>query len=146
MTSLLVGPLPAPAWPPGIGLRDFDEGDAREIHALLALCYANGFGAVPPFDDWWQFVTTDAEFDPALALVAADGRRIAGFALVWTSGFIKDIVVHPQWRRRGLGAAMLAEIARRVSARGLPAVSLKVSPGNTDARHLYTRTGFRRDD
>jgi ribosomal protein S18 acetylase RimI-like enzyme len=145
MTSILVGPLPSPAWPDGVALRRFAEDDAREIHALLLLSYANGFGAVPPLDQWWRAVTTDEEFDPSLVVVAVHGTRIIGFALVWNSAFIKDIVVHPDWRRRGLASAMLAEISARLHARGFPSVALKVSPGNAGARQVYSRAGFRED-
>lgn len=146
MTSILVRPLPSPAWPEGITLRAFREEDKREIHGLLMLSYSNGHGEVQPLDDWWTFVTTDSEFDPSLVLVATEGKRIVGFALVWDSAFIKDFVVHPDWRRRGLGSAMLAEIARRLSARGFPSVSLKVSLGNHAAQRVYARAGFRPDE
>ena len=145
MTSLLVGPLAAPQWPEGIALRPLAEADKREIHALLMLSYTNGFGEVLPLEDWWRYMTTDSEFDPSLIVVAAHGERIVGFALVWTSAFIKDIVVHPDWRRRGLASAMLAEIARRIHARGAPSVSLKVSPGNVGAQQTYARAGYRPD-
>ena len=66
MTSLLVGPLAAPLWPDGIVLRPLAEADKREIHALLLLSYTNGFGEVLPLDEWWQYMTTDSEFDPSL--------------------------------------------------------------------------------
>ena len=145
MTSILVGPFPAPAWPDGIALRPLVDADAREIHALLMVCYANGFGSVPPLGEWWQAMTTDSEFDPSLVLIAVHGTRIVGFALVWNSAFIKDIVVHPDWRRRGLGSAMLAEIAHRLDARGFPSMSLKVSAANVAARKVYAQAGFRED-
>jgi ribosomal protein S18 acetylase RimI-like enzyme len=145
MTALLIGPLPPPDWPMGIALRPFAKADVGEIHALMALCYANGFGEGGALDDWWQRVATDSEFDPSLLVVAVDGERIVGFALVWNSAFIKDIVVRPDWQGRGLGTAMLAEIARRLHARGFPSMALKVRTANAEARRVYERAGFRPD-
>lgn len=145
MVSLLVRPLPEPVWPDGVALRPLSADDAEAIHGLLMLSYANGFGEVPPLDEWWRFVTTDDEFDPDLALVAATTDRIVGFALVWNSAFVKDLVVHPDWRRRGLATALLAETARRLEARGFPSVALKVSAGNYGAQQVYARAGYRPD-
>lgn len=123
-----------------------DAVDPHEIHDLLTRCYANGYGAVGPYAEWWPWLTGDSEYDSTLCLCAVDARTtLTGFALVWTSGFIKDLVVDPSCQRRGLGTALLAESFRRIHARGIRAAALKVSVGNTGARRLYERMGFVRD-
>jgi ribosomal protein S18 acetylase RimI-like enzyme len=54
-----------------------------------------------------------------------------------------SIAVAPQWRRRGIGARLLAAAAARAARSGRPTISLSVMPENTAARELYLRTGFR---
>ena len=50
--------------------------------------------------------------------------------------------MRPDWRRHGLGAALLAEDMRRFRAEGCVAVSLAVNVNNPTAARLYTRLGF----
>jgi len=51
-----------------------------------------------------------------------------------------DIALLPQWRGRGLGGAILADLIADAATRGL-AVSLQVEKVNP-ARRLYERLGF----
>ena len=58
--------------------------------------YANGFGEVlPSRRTGGTWLTTDFEFDPALIVVVAHASASSASPLVWTSDFIKDIVVQP---------------------------------------------------
>ena len=59
-----------------------------------------------------------------------------------TSAFVKDIVVHESWRRRGLGEALLLEAFRTFERRGASHVGLKVQAGNASAIALYERVGM----
>lgn len=134
---------PAAVWPGGARLAALSEVDPRALHAILANAYANGFGAVAGFAEWWAAVETDDEFDPALVLVAVDpvGSPI-GLALCWTSGFIKDLAVVPAWRGKGIGDALLQAAFAAFRARGLPHVDLKVRAANAPALGLYLRAGM----
>jgi ribosomal protein S18 acetylase RimI-like enzyme len=144
----LVRPLdagtPAPVWPAGVSLPGFALRDIPAIHGLLERAYARGGGSVPGLDLWWPTVAADSEFDPELCIIAKDADgAIVGFALVWSSAFIKDLVVDPSWHRRGLGTAMLHEIFRRLAARRHPSVALKVMVDNpSGAERLYRNLGF----
>jgi putative acetyltransferase len=50
--------------------------------------------------------------------------------------------VSPEWRGRGVGAALLAEAFRWARWAGIEKVGLTVYPGNDRARALYERFGF----
>lgn len=132
-----------PAWPDGVVLRTFEPGDARALHALLVHAYRRGGGVVAPFAEWFPRMTGDEEFDPELWFLAQAGGELAGAALCWTSAFVKDLVVHESWRRRGLGEALLRHVLAVFAARGAPAVELKVDAGNAAALGLYERLGLR---
>ena len=145
MRRSLLAPFPAPAWPVGIVLVPFASEHALAAHALLVAAYAQGGGSVPErFVPWWDAVSSDEEFDPALCFVAmAEDGAMAGFALCWTSAFIKDFAVHSFVRRQGVGEALLRTAFRAFKQRGAETVALKVREGNVAAQSLYRRVGFR---
>ncbi len=65
-----------------------------------------------------------------------------GFAQCWTTNFVKDFVVHPDWQRRGLGRALLVHVFHVFQERGAPAVELKVETGNFSAIQFYQNLGM----
>ena len=136
-------PFAAPAWPPGVTLAPLAASDAPAIHALLQRAYANGHGSVAADRlSWWEAIIGDCEFDPALCFVAKAGETVVGFCLCWTSSFIKDLVVDPDWQARGVGTALLIEACTALRHRGATSVALKVVAANTAAQRLYERFGF----
>lgn len=132
------------AWPDGLRPAAFEPARAEAVHALLAAAYARGGGRAAPFADWWEALRTDAEYDPALVLLAVDGDGVlAGVAQCWTSGFVKDLAVAGGWRRQGLGAALLRAAFAAFQARGAAFVDLKVEADNPwGAERLYRREGM----
>jgi ribosomal protein S18 acetylase RimI-like enzyme len=132
-------------WPQGIALMPFSAALAPKVHALLQLAYENGFGTVPQdFDTWWAATRHDSEFEANLCFAAMRGDELVGFALCWTSAFVKDLVVHPSARGAGLGEALLRTAFIAFKDRGSTEVRLKVQPDNMTARRLYARAGFRK--
>ena len=55
---------------------------------------------------------------PSCASSSRSGDELAAAAICWTSGFVKDIVVHETWRRHGLGEALLRLVFRTFERRG----------------------------
>ena len=61
-------------------------------------------------------------------------------------GWLKDLAVHPEHRRRGLGEAMNGVAAAAYHAAGVERMGLKVDADNpTGAPRLYQRLGYERD-
>jgi ribosomal protein S18 acetylase RimI-like enzyme len=141
--------LRAPIWPDGIAVRGFTRSDAGALHALLAHGYRHGGGSVAPFETWTAQMTGDEEYDPTLFFLAESesgsesGPALAGAALCWTSAFVKDLVVHESWRRRGLGEALLRHAFTTFAGRGADVVELKVRADNANAIRVYERVGMR---
>jgi mycothiol synthase len=138
--------LPEPVWPEGISVRSFRIEDARAVKELLDVSYAKESDfREEPFEVWSRFMLDDASFEAESWFVAeaADGS-LAGAALNWKEGFVKDLVVHPAHRQRGLGAALMLHTFRHFKARGAPTVTLKTDSINTSqAWRLYERLGMR---
>jgi mycothiol synthase len=134
-----------PQWAEGVRVRTFREEDAHEVKELLDLAYKDEFHHHPvPFEEWRHFMLDDPMYDPeAWFLAVADGK-IVGAALNWDEGYIKDLVVHPDWRGRGLGKALVLQTFREFSHRGIPRVTLKTDSNNpTGAWRLYERAGMK---
>ena len=77
------------------------------MHALLEHGYRNGGGSVAPFETWLPGLLADSEFDPETCFLVTAGDELAAASICWTSGFVKDLVVHESWRRQGLGESIL---------------------------------------
>lgn len=55
---------------------------------------------------------------------------------------LQNLVVVPQYRRRGVGGTLVADAVKRASELGYPAIHLQVKKDNTTAHALYVRHGF----
>jgi ribosomal-protein-alanine N-acetyltransferase len=73
-------------------------------------------------------------------------RRIAGYIVAReTAGelHINNVAVREQYRRRGIGRALLSKIIDEAARLGVTTAFLEVRSGNTTAQALYERCGFR---
>lgn len=70
---------------------------------------------------------------------------VAGFLLAWfvaDEGEIANVAVHPDWRGRGVGSALLDDVLAAARARATAAVYLEVRASNDTAQALYASRGF----
>jgi len=140
MRKWLAGSQPLPEWPEGVSPVLLADIDPRAAHHVLETCFP---GLIASFHDWFGNLTSDAEYDPALCIVAvaADGS-IAGFVQCWTSNFVKDLAVAQNHRRMGVGAALMRHVFALFAERDAGHVDLKVEAGEDVARRLYQRLGM----
>ena len=135
-------PVDAPVWPAGFACRTLSPDDASAVHALLKAADMHG-ADLPDRKGWWTALTGDSEFEAALCFVALDADlRIVGVAQCWTSAFLKDLAVHPDFRRRGIGECLLGQVFCAFRACGASHLDLKVDAGNAPAISLYERAGM----
>jgi [ribosomal protein S18]-alanine N-acetyltransferase len=80
-------------------------------------------------------------------VVAKVRGRIAGYAVACTekrNAEIASLAVHPDYRRQGVGDALMRRMLRELCAAGVGRVELMVRTGNTAGAQLYRSLGFRR--
>lgn len=136
-------PDPPVIWPAGIAQDTLRVADAPDIHALLHRAYANGFGQVQAdWREWFDWMRHDPEFDQKLCFVARADAEIVGFCLVWTSGFIKDLVVDPARHGQGIGTALLSSAIGALRELGHTELRLRAAARNTSALRFYDALGF----
>jgi ribosomal-protein-alanine N-acetyltransferase len=108
----------------------------RDTAARLARIHAAAFSA-----PWDAAALADMlEQAGVFAIEAPDGfillRTVADEAEILT------LAVHPEARRRGLGARLVREGGSAAAARGAARLFLEVADDNTAALALYARAGF----
>ena len=133
-------------------IRPANEADATEIFALV-----NELAAFEKLTD--EVDATEESLSAALfgpnprvhcEIAEAAGGRIVGFAL-WFYTFstfrgrhgvwLEDLFVRPDWRRKGFGKALLAEVAKRCVSENLPRLEWSVLDWNQQAIDFYGAQG-----
>lgn len=134
-----------------------DPSDARDAADLLALldAYAagpTGGGRALSSDARQRLPGLLASHSSYVGLLARVGDAAVGLANCFegVSTFrarpllnLHDLVVTEDWRRRGVGVALLEAVFEEARARGCCKVTLEVLSGNRSAIAAYERTGFR---
>ena len=65
-----------------------------------------------------------------------------GIITVLDEGQILNIATHPDYRRRGLGDALLSRMLSDSKEKGIKFITLEVRESNAAARGLYEKKGF----
>ena len=102
------------------------------------------------FADPWSAAALAEELDNphAVFCVAVEGDTVLGYVgmhHVLDEGFITNVAVSPDARRRGVARALLADLAAYGTAHSLYRITLEVRVGNAPARRLYESEGYRLD-
>jgi mycothiol synthase len=141
----LEGDQPAPVWPEGVSVRTFREEDGPVVKELLDVAYAEEPHHTPlPYEHWRTFMLGDPSFEADVWFLAEADDRIVGAVLNWKEGYVKDLVVHPDWRGRGLGKGLMLQTFGEFARRGIPRITLKTDSINpTHAWRLYERLGMK---
>ena len=145
----LDGPPAAPEWPADLRVGPFDrERDARAFHAAHQEAFADHWDFTPfDFESWSRMHVEGERFDPGLWTVVRSGDEIVAGAVctgdTYGGGFVHAVFTRRPWRRRGLGAALLADSFRRLWDLGERSVGLGVdAESDTGAFRLYERAGM----
>ncbi len=82
-------------------------------------------------------------------LVAASEGNVVGFVVAWLLPpelEVLDVGVDPDYRRLGVGRALLGELFARAEGEGVESVFREVRASNTAALSLYRSLGFEKFD
>ena len=102
------------------------------------------------FSEPWSVAALAEELDnpPAVFRVAVEGDTALGYVgmhHVLDEGFITNVAVSPNARRRGVARALLADLAAYGAAHSLYRITLEVRVSNAAARTLYESEGYKLD-
>jgi ribosomal protein S18 acetylase RimI-like enzyme len=128
-------------------LREYKPGDFGTLYEIDQACY--------PADIAYSKRDLRAylRFSGAECVVAEASDALAGFCISANQngrGYIVTIDVLEQFRRTGMGSALLREVERRLAANGVREVRLETATDNDSAvafwqKHGYRSLGIRKD-
>lgn len=90
-------------------------------------------------------LATQLSGDRHVFLAAELDGQVAGYIgmmYVLDEGYISNVAVGGEFRRRGIGDALIASLLSRCESLGLVFVTLEVRRSNAPARALYEKHGF----
>jgi GNAT superfamily N-acetyltransferase len=148
MRLVLGEPPSPPSWPDGVTVGTFSVEDGRAYHAAYEDAFADHWGHVRrSFEAWRPSHLEGPDFAPELWTVVRDGDRIvAGAELVRERhgvAWVSRLFTASDWRRRGLGEALLRDAFGKFWREGRREIGLGVdAESNTGAHRLYERVGM----
>lgn len=144
----------APA-PQRLVIRDARPDELDAVSLLLDGAYQEYEHYLP--SSAWQTYLADitdvrGRAETAELIVAELEGRLAGAVtlylntaqLGWPEGWagLRLLAVHPAYRRRGIGRALMEECLRRCRARGVATIGLHTTAIMDTARRMYEKMGF----
>ena len=99
------------------------------------------------FSQPWSEKSVAGELENPLSLwlVAMEGDRLAGYVgsqTVMDETDMMNLAVAPQFRRQGVGEALVSALVASLKERGSRCLTLEVRDSNEAARALYAKLGF----
>ena len=118
-------------------IRKMTAREVPQVAELEKLCFA-----MP-----WSEKSVAGELDNPLALwlVAMEGDRLAGYVgsqTVMDETDMMNLAVAPQFRRQGVGEALVNALTASLKELGSRCLTLEVRDSNEAARALYGKLGF----
>jgi ribosomal protein S18 acetylase RimI-like enzyme len=142
----------------GLLIRDVRLEEIKEVSVLLGEAYRQYQNLIRP--EAWKHYQEDivdvcSRLDESDLIVAElDGRLVGCVTLyldasrvmpeVWPSGsaVIRLLAVHPAYRNRGIGRALMEECISRCRQANITAIGLHTTEIMNVARRMYERIGF----
>ncbi len=149
-------PIAEVPMPEGLEVRPMsrDRDALRQLWAADVEAFRDHWGGFPATEASFESWLGEEDFDPSLHVVAWDGDQIAGASVnaIYRKdnaefgrkhGWLESVFVRRPWRRRGLGAAVVARSLRVLRDAGMEHAMLGVDADNpTGAVGVYERAGF----
>lgn len=111
--------------------------DIPAIHDIEKKCFSTPWGR--------EAVESELAYENGVMLVAEEDDRAVGYVslrFVLDEGYLNNIAVLPDYRRKGLAKALLNTLAEECRVLGLSFITLEVRAGNEPAKTLYRSLGY----
>lgn len=141
-------------------IRNARPEELEKIALMLKAAYGQYRGSLPA--DVWEHYLEDimnvrGRYSGSQLIVAEMDERLAGSVTMylpdhplqregWPAGWagIRLLAVHPDYRNKGIGRALMEECLRRCRKAGIKTVGLHTTEMMAVARRMYEKMGFTR--
>jgi ribosomal protein S18 acetylase RimI-like enzyme len=147
----LTGERRSPVWPDGVTVRTVGPAEHRPVYDTVVEVWQDTSDPWDePFESWRHWTVDGPAYDQSLWFLALADEELAGFSLCRQdpvdrkAGHVATLGVRRQWRRQGLGEALLLHSFDAFRERGYARATLGVDASSpTGATRLYERAGMR---
>ncbi len=118
-------------------IAEMKEEHIKAIAGLEKICFS---------EPWSEKSISESFLNGTKFFVALNGKNVLGYigiSCVLDEGYITNIAVFPQFRKKGVGERLLERVCSYAKDTGLSFVSLEVRMSNTPAISLYEKSGFK---
>lgn len=121
-------------------IRRMKEDDLPAVRTIESLSFSN------PWSDstfLGEIQNTPVSFP--LVVVRKPSDKVIGYIIYWhirEDVQVNNIAVHPDFRGKGIGEALMRHVIEKVRKSGATFMSLEVRPSNAAAVTLYKKLGF----
>ncbi len=130
-------------------VRRVTAADTDAVLALWRVVFPVYADPAHPQRDPAASIARKLAFGDGLFWLAEQDGRLVGTAMAGYDGhrgWLYSVGVHPEARRAGVGARLVAEVEGALLALGCPKVNLQVFASNPSAQAFWRRVGYARDD
>ena len=116
--------------------------DYENVYALWTSCKGMGLNNI---DDTREGIEKFLNRNPDTVLVAEEDDKIVGVIMAGNDGrrgFIYHTSVHPEYRRKGIGTALVDEAMKALKELDINKVAMVVFERNIDGNAFWEKQGF----
>ncbi len=121
-------------------IRRMRDGDLAEVRTIETLSFSN-----PWSENTFRGEIQNTPVSFPMVVVEKPGDRLVGYIVYWhvhEDVQVNNVAVHPDFRGRGVGEALMRHVIDKVRASGATFVTLEVRVSNRPAVTLYKKLGF----
>jgi len=125
-------------------IRPFEDSDTDAVVSLWEACELTR-----PWNNPVTDIQRKQKLNDELFVVAYDGSRLVGSVMAGYEGhrgWINYLAVSPDFRKQGLGKALMQHVENKLLTIGCPKINLQIRAGNTDVIAFYESIGFSDDN
>lgn len=130
----------APAGQARFFIRRMREADLAEVRTIETLSFSN-----PWSDNTFRGEIQNTSISFPMVVVEKPGDRVVGYIIYWhirEDVQVNNVAVHPDFRGRGIGEALVRHVIEKVRANGATFITLEVRSSNAAAVALYRSLAF----
>jgi hypothetical protein len=126
-------------------IRSYSHADQESVIKL----WKTVFPDAPAHNDPDANIRSKLDIQPELFFLAKSDGQIIGTAMSGFDGhrgWVYYVAVHPEYRRRGIGTALMKRVEESLSEIGCPKLNLQIRADNAEVQSFYESLGYRVED
>jgi ribosomal protein S18 acetylase RimI-like enzyme len=124
-----------------LNIRSYESTDSDAVIALWRTVFPDAPAHNDPFSDIQSKMRIQSEF----FFVAVEDGKLVGTAMSGYDGhrgWVYYVAVHPDYRRGGIGSALMKKVESALLAIGCPKLNLQIRVGNEQVKSFYESLGY----